>query len=322
MRCSISHTRNTPASGALAASYRIFVYAPLRFFLKKKQASQSRVRQVATKSWSGGTDGESSSAQAQEVSVRRRAGQQAEQSFLPCTTRPGRECGGRQITRGDSDAVVLLPVGASPADTQPQNVPRVVAVAHWHWWSKLQPMGAIALLPAWIGTRRLLPRRRPLFLLVRALCFTYTDHAMQFGGIRLRPVCPPLRCRFGKPKVWSGLDGRFFSFTHIGPVGIIDDGLQKTATTVGPNLVTPVGFRPYASGLAWPGLDPALFNHPAPAYVWSTRRWLVNFPAGKYDRCDGEIAAPRRTWTIILPILSNWPPPPVRCHRGPWPVAA
>lgn len=227
MRCSISHTRNTPASGALAASYRIFVYAPLRFFFKKKQASQSRVRQVATKSWSGGTDGESSSAQAQEVSVRRRAGQQAEQSFLPCTTRPGRECGGRQITRGDSDAVVLLPVGASPADTQPQNVPRVVAVAHWHWWSKLQPMGAIALLPAWIGTRRLLPRRASILfffcLCVRCVLHTRITHPcnLRRASVCVQCVHPPLRCRFGKPKVWSGLDGRLFLVHTHRPSGYL-----------------------------------------------------------------------------------------------------
>lgn len=85
-------------------------------------------QQVATKSWSGGRDGESSSAQAQaqaqEVSVRSQAGRQAEQSLLPCTTRPGRECGGRQITRGDSDAVVLLPVGASSRHPTPKRAAR------------------------------------------------------------------------------------------------------------------------------------------------------------------------------------------------------
>lgn len=176
-------------------------------------------QQVATKSWSGGRDGESSSAQAQEVSVRRRAGQQTEQSFLPCTTQPGRECGGRQITRGDSDAVVLLPVGASPADTQPQNVPRVVALV-------VQTAADGRNCTAACLDRNKTPfasTASSFFLLVRALCFTYTDHTpMQFApGIRLRPVCPPLRCRFGKPKVWSGLDGRLFLVHTHRPSGYL-----------------------------------------------------------------------------------------------------
>jgi hypothetical protein len=258
-------------------------------------------QQVATKSWSGGRDGESSSAQAQaqaqEVSVRSQAGRQAEQSLLPCTTRPGRECGGRQITRGDSDAVVLLPVGASSRHPTPKRAARGgTGGPNCSRWAQLHCCLLGSEQDAFCLDGVL------FFLLVRALCFTYTDHAMQFAGIRLRPVCPPLRCRFGKPKVWSGLDGRFFSFTHIGPVGIIDDGLQKTATTVGPNLVTPVGFRPYASGLAWPGLDPALASHPAPAYVWSTRRWLVNFPAGKYVL---RTTLPRITRSAPFPPVSS-----------------
>lgn len=65
------------------------------------------------------------------------------------------------------------------------------------------------------------------FLPVRALRFTYTDHTpMQFApGIRLRPVCvSTTTVPFGKPKVWFWM-AAFFSFTHIGPVGIFDDGL-------------------------------------------------------------------------------------------------
>lgn len=65
---------------------------------------------------------------------------------------------------------------------------------------------------------------------------------------------------------------------------------------MGPNLVTPVGFRPYASGLAWTQHSPAA-QPSAPRC--RQRRWLVNFPAGKYDRYG---AAPH---------VDHYPPYPV-----------
>jgi hypothetical protein len=88
----------------------------------------------------------------------------------------------------------------------------------------------------------------------------------------------------------------FFSFTHIGPVGIFDDGLQKTATTVGPNLVTPVGFRPYASGLAWTQHSPAI--RPPRMCRQHVGGLLISPPASTIDATG--IAAPPCTWTIIL----------------------
>lgn len=79
-------------------------------------------------------------------------------------------------------------------------------------------MSATALLPAWIGTRRLLPRRASIFffsflflVLVRALCFTYTDRTpMQFASVCVQSVCPPLTVPVWKTKglVWMAAFSR------------------------------------------------------------------------------------------------------------------